>query len=98
MFTRNECIEILTKDAPYIIKEYGVKSMCLFGSMARGDNSEDSDVDLFVDMPPVAIKVVRLKNHLQEILGKPVDLIRRHDYLRPHFLSRVEKDAIYVIR
>ncbi len=98
MRTRKECIELLTREAPYIKDEYGVKSMCLFGSMARGDNSENSDVDLFVDMPPVAYKVLRLKNYLQDILGVSVDLIRRHDYLRPYFLSQIEKDAIYVIR
>lgn len=98
MCTRTECIEKLTNAAPYIREEFGVRSMCLFGSMARGDNNPDSDVDLFVDMPPRALKVLKLKTFLQDLLGVSVDLIRKHNGLRPLFLSQIEKDAIYLIR
>ncbi|WP_289854979.1 nucleotidyltransferase domain-containing protein [uncultured Muribaculum sp.] len=98
MCTRQDCIDKLTQAAPYIKAEFEVKSLCLFGSMARGDNNEESDVDLCVDMPPKAIKVLALKNFLQKTLGASVDLIRRHKNLRPLFLSKIEEDAIYVIR
>lgn len=98
MCTRTECIEKLTNAAPYIREEFGVRSMCLFGSMARGDNNPDSDVDLFVDMPPRALKVLKLKTFLQDLLGVSVDLIRKHNGLRPLLLSQIEKDAIYLIR
>lgn len=50
MCTRQECIDRLTEAAPYIRKEFGVTSLCLFGSMARGDNGPDSDVDVCVDI------------------------------------------------
>ncbi len=98
MCTRTECIEKLTNAAPYIREEFGVRSMCLFGSMARGDNNPDSDVDLFVDMPPKALKVLKLKTFLQDLLGVSVDLIRKHNGLRPLLLSQIEKDAIYLIQ
>ena len=98
MCTRTECIEKLTNAAPYIREEFGVRSMCLFGSMARGDNNSDSDVDLFVDMPPKALTVLKLKTFLQDLLGVSVDLIRKHNGLRPLFLSQIEKDAIYLIQ
>lgn len=98
MCTRTECIEKLTNAAPYIREEFGVRSMCLFGSMARGDNNPDSDVDLFVDMPPKALKVLKLKTFLQDLLGVSVDLIRKHNGLRPPLLSQIEKDAIYLIQ
>lgn len=98
MCTRTECIEKLTNAAPYIREEFGVRSMCLFGSMARGDNNPDSDVDLFVDMPPRALKVLKLKTFLQDLLGVSVDLIRKHNGLRPLLLSQIEKDAIYLIQ
>lgn len=96
MCTRTECIEKLTNAAPYIREEFGVRSMCLFGSMARGDNNPDSDIDLFVDMPPKALKVLKLKTFLQDLLGVSVDLIRKHNGLRPLLLSQIEKDAIYL--
>jgi hypothetical protein len=98
MCTRTECIEKLTNAAPYIREEFGVRSMCLFGSMARGDNNPDSDIDLFVDMPPKALKVLKLKTFLQDLLGVSVDLIRKHNGLRPLLLSQIEKDAIYLIQ
>lgn len=72
--------------------------MCIFGSVARGDNRPDSDVDICVDMPGKMRLVLGLKIFLEELFGTSVDLIRRHRNLRPFFLSRIEQDAIYVIR
>ena len=46
MCTREECFARLHEVAPRIQKEYGVTSMLIFGSMARGDNKAGSDVDL----------------------------------------------------
>lgn len=98
MCTRQQCIDLLTEAAPYIRREFGVKSLCLFGSTARGDNRADSDVDVCVDMPPTMSLVVGLKSFLERLLGTSVDLIRRNKHLREFFLSRIERDAIYVIR
>lgn len=98
MCSRQDCIDRLTKFSPYLRKEFGVKSLCIFGSTARGDNREDSDVDICVDMPPKALLVLRLKAFLQDLLGTSVDLTRRHSNLRPLFLSQIEKDAIYILR
>lgn len=98
MCTRQQCIDRLTEAAPYIRKEFGVSSLCLFGSVARGDNRPDSDIDVCVDMPPKMQLVLGLKSFLEELFGISVDLIRRHPGLRPFFLSRIERDAIYVIR
>ncbi|WP_363322824.1 nucleotidyltransferase family protein [uncultured Muribaculum sp.] len=98
MCTLQQCINRLNEAAPYIRQEFGVKSLCLFGSMARGDNRPDSDVDVFVDMPSRMTLVVGLKLFLESLLENPVDLIRRHKNIRPFFLSQIEKDAIYVIR
>lgn len=98
MCTRKQCIDKLIEAAPYIRKEFGVKSLCIFGSVARGDNGPASDVDVCVDMPPKMSMVVGLRLFLEGLFGSSVDLIRRHDKLRPFFLSRIERDAIYVIR
>jgi Predicted nucleotidyltransferases len=98
MYTRQQYIDKLVDASAYIRREYGVKSMCLFGSVARGDNDPDSDVDVCVDMPPKMRLVLGLKRFLEELFGVHVDLVRRHSNLRPFFLSQIEKDAIYVIR
>ena len=96
MCTRVECIEKLTKAEPYIRKEFGVSSMCLFGSMARVDNRPDSDVDIFVEMPPKMFKIIGLKNYLQDILGLAVDVIRKHPGLNSFLLNEINRDGITI--
>lgn len=98
MCTRQECFERLHEAAPYIQKEFGVESLCVFGSMARGDNKPGSDVDVFVEMPPDAFQSIGLQQYLQDLLGVSVDLIRKHKYLRPFFLKQIERDGIYIIQ
>lgn len=71
--------------------------VCL-GSVARGEEKNDSDVDLFVDMPPYALKMVALKHYLQDILGRSVDLIRSRSTLDPFLMNQIEKDGITILR
>jgi predicted nucleotidyltransferase len=97
MFTCQQCITKIKKAIPYIRKEFGVTSLCLFGSVARGDNREDSDVDFFVEMPPKGLKVSALKNYLQDLLGVRVDLIRKHTNLDPFLLKEIERDGVHII-
>ena len=96
MCTRTECISLLRQSAPYFRKEYGVKSMSLFGSMARGDSRADSDVDIFVDMQPSAFKVVELKDYLRHLLGMPVDVVRRHTGLNAYLLQEIARDEVII--
>ncbi len=96
MCTRQECITRLSDAAPFIRKEFGVKSLCLFGSMARGDNQEGSDVDVFVDMPPKAFKILALKDYLQGILGTAVDVVRRSRNLDLFMVNEIVRDGIFI--
>lgn len=77
MCNAKECISKLQQNRHYIQSEYGVTSLCLFGSIARGDNQADSDVDILVDMPPKIFAVSALHRFLEELLQSSVDLIRR---------------------
>lgn len=94
--TREEYITKLKQAEPYIRETYKVKSMCMFGSTARGTNTPESDVDLFVDMPPKMSYLVRLGNYLENLLGTSVDLVRSTETLRPFFLKEVERDGITI--
>lgn len=96
MCNRQQCIYKLTEATPYIKSEFGVRSMYLFGSVARGDNRADSDVDLFVDMPPKALKVIALKQFLQELLGVAVDLVRRNSNTDKFLTKEIERDGITI--
>ena len=96
MGARQQCIELLTEATPYIRSEFGVKSMRMFGSMARGDEHEGSDVVIFVDMPPKAFKVVGLKQYLQELLGRAVDVVRNNSHLDPFLTNEINRDGITI--
>ncbi|MDE6353246.1 MAG: nucleotidyltransferase domain-containing protein [Muribaculaceae bacterium] len=76
--------------------EYGVKSLRLFGSVARGESKDVSDVDLFVDMPPKALKMVALQQYLQNILGRGVDLVRSRPNLDPFLVREIDRDGITI--
>lgn len=86
----------LAEATPYIRREFGVVSLCLFGSMTRGDNRLDSDVDICVDMPPKAFRVVALKNYLQDLLGVAVDLVRKSPRLDSFLTDEISRDGIVI--
>lgn len=96
--TSVKCIQLLKEDLPYIQKEYGVTGLCIFGSVARGDNRNDSDVDILVDMPPKILLMSSLKGYLESLLHASVDLVRRHSHLSAKFLSHISKDAIIICK
>lgn len=89
-------IDLLTKASPYIRSMYGVRSLILFGSVARGEDLNDSDVDLFVDMPPKALNIVALKQYLQNLLGRSVDIVRKHAQLDPYLADEINRDGIRI--
>lgn len=96
MSEKQHCIELLMEATPYIRSEFGVRSMRMFGSMARGEENSESDVDLFVDMPPKIFKVVELKQFLQELLGRAVDVVRNHSHLDPFLTKEIDRDGITI--
>lgn len=97
MINRDDCINRLVKVVPYIRKEFGVDSMCIFGSVARGDNHQGSDVDILVEMPPKIFLMEALRIYLESILKTSVDLIRRHSHLSSKFLNQISHDAITIL-
>lgn len=93
---RQHCIYILTEVSHILRTEYGVKSLRIFGSVARGEDKGNSDVDLFVEMPPRALKMVALKLYLQEILGRAVDVVRSRPTLDKFLLNEINRDGITI--
>jgi predicted nucleotidyltransferase/DNA-binding XRE family transcriptional regulator len=74
---------------------HGVRNLRVFGSVARGEDRPDSDVDLLADFPPglSLFGLSRLEADLEAILGTRVDLISAAD-LKPGVRERVESDLI----
>jgi predicted nucleotidyltransferase len=78
--------------------KHGATNVRIFGSVARGDENEASDVDVVVRRLPTApaFAMVDLQMDLEELLGCKVDLITEQKDMRPHFLAEVKRDAVPV--
>ena len=93
---REIILNYLKKHKNDFIKKYGIEKIALFGSFARGDNRDDSDIDIFVKMKPDLFKMVELKEEIERDLKREVDIVREHKYIKPFFLEMIKKDSIYV--
>lgn len=93
---REAVLQTLSAHKQELSAKYGVTRLGIFGSVARGEASSASDVDIVVEMPPDLFKMVHMKEDLEEILAAPVDLIRYHRFLSDYLKRRIDHDAIYV--
>lgn len=94
MRTRQEYIDILKQHAKELENNYGITYMKLFGSVAKGCHHPNSDIDIFVVMPPKAYSLCAAADYLESLLGVKVDLIRKHSNMRPFFLNQINKYGI----
>ena len=76
--------------------KYNVEQIGLFGSYARDEATENSDIDIFVKMKPSLFDMVAIKEQIENDLDKKVDIIREHKNIKPIFLKMIQKDLIYV--
>ena len=95
--TKDECIKLLKKCMNILKDKYGITSLFLFGSTARGEQKEDSDIDLFVDTETAnPFLLMDAKEFLEKETGTPVDIIRNHQNLNPRLRKRILKDGIFI--
>ena len=95
--TRDECIKLLKKCMNILKEKYGITSLSLFGSTARGEQKEGSDIDLFVDTETAnPFLLMDAKEFLEKETGTQVDIIRNHQNLNPRLRKRILKDGIFI--
>lgn len=75
--------------------KYNVEKIGLFGSYARDEATENSDIDIFVKMKPSLFDMVAIKEQIENDLNRKVDIIREHKNIKPIFLKMIQKDLIY---
>ena len=96
MKNRNEIISLLKKHKPAWQKRFQLKSMALFGSYARGDNQQASDVDILVEVDPkIGLEFVDLAETIESTLNLRVDLVSKGALSQRNW-KEIESDLIYV--
>jgi predicted nucleotidyltransferase len=94
---KDEALRILSEASPEIVSRFGVKQLRLFGSTARDEAREDSDVDVLVEFegPATFRGYFDLLHFLEDRLGVSVDLVTEKG-LKERVRPYVEKDSIHV--
>ena len=74
-----------------------IRKIGVFGSVARGEISAGSDIDIFVDLSPVkAFDLIGIKQDIEKLTKKHVDIVIIRDNMNPFLKSRIEKEGIIV--
>jgi len=95
--SREDIILSLKKIKGEVAIDYSVKTIGIFGSVARDEQTDQSDIDLLVEFskPVGFVTFMRLENFLSERLGKHVDLVTP-DSLKPIIRQDILSEVIYV--
>jgi predicted nucleotidyltransferase len=90
----NDLIKKLKTMLPYLSEKYHIQTLEVFGSYVRGDEKEESDLDLLVtfDQVPSLFRFVELENELSDELGIKVDLVMKNS-LKPTIGKRILEEA-----
>lgn len=92
---RNNALTLLRTIKPILAQQFGVTQLALFGSTARNEASDNSDVDILVsfDGPATSARYFGVQFYLEDQLGCSVDLVTEKA-LRPELRPFIEKKAI----
>lgn len=96
MLLKEQILETIREHRAEIAR-FGVRRLSLFGSVARGEQSETSDVDILVELEkPLGWEIVDLRDYLRELLGRKVDLVTRQAVSKKAILWKsIQKDLIH---
>jgi len=99
MIRKEEILAFLRERKEELFSEYQLVKIGLFGSFAKNEETEDSDIDLIVEFEPntknLSEKKSKIKSLVQKEFNREVDLCREK-YIKPYFKSQILKTAIYV--
>ncbi|MBN2373335.1 nucleotidyltransferase family protein [bacterium] len=97
MKTFKEIEKIIQQNKKELKEKYGLKEIGIFGSYVKGEQGENSDIDVLVEVerPMGFVKFIKLENHLSQILGIKVDLVTKKA-LKPYIGRRILQEVQYV--
>ena len=97
--TKSDILAFLAKEKKELEKKYRVSKIGIFGSYARGEETDDSDIDIILEFLPQTENLTEIKSSLKALImrefGKEVDICREK-YLKPYYRNQILQSAIYV--
>ncbi len=94
---RDYIISLLTQYKKNNRNKYGIESIGVFGSVARDKTTDSSDIDICIETKtPDMFILVHIKDELQKLFHKNIDIVRIREKMNPYLKKRIEKEAIYV--
>ncbi len=94
---RNEIIRALRGFMELNKERYEIIRIGVFGSAARDNMNEQSDIDVVVELgKPDLFYLVGIKQDLEEKFHRPVDIVRYRDRMNALLKNRIDKEAVYV--
>lgn len=92
-------IRVVQQHKKELSEKYGIKKIAIFGSFVRGQQREDSDIDILVEFRENSglnlVDFIKIEMELEKILGRKVDLVEKGS-LKPRIASHIFKEAVYI--
>lgn len=96
--TTAEYLRVLSDFMREKAQHYHITRIGVFGSVARGEQTEDSDIDIcFEGEVPNLFTMSMMKAELEELLGRTIDLVRMRDSLDEYFKNEILKEVVYTV-
>jgi uncharacterized protein len=97
MYSTEKILQLLKAKKPELEQKYALSELGLFGSFARGDFNQQSDIDILVDFHRSVdgFQFIRLAHELEDLFNYKVDVVSRGGIKKP-FLPYIEKNLIHV--
>lgn len=97
MKTLNEIRQVLSVQKQSLCTKYQITELGVFGSYARGEQTEASDVDILVDYEtaPTLVMLVELRDYLSQLFGLKVDVVTKNG-LKSRIRERVLAEVVYI--
>ena len=94
---KKDIIKILRNYKNDVAEQYNILTIGIFGSIARDEAGEDSDVDVVVHISePDLFMLAGIKNDLEIRFRRPVDIVTYQDTMNPFLKKRIDNEAVYV--
>jgi predicted nucleotidyltransferase len=96
VYTLQNILQILRQHKPELQRKYPISRLGVFGSYARGEATEKSDIDIAVEINgTMGLNFIAMADEIEELFGIKTDVVPKRA-IKPKYLPYVEKDIVYV--